>query len=95
MYADIFNEFQDKLMALFRTKGISEECPYCHKTDWLLMDWNRNGAYIKPERQVHELGGPFIMLTCANCGNIRFIDPYALGLISEGDPVRMEKKDEQ
>ncbi len=82
---DKFNKFNDVLTEKFKEKHISEECPYCHSTDWLLMDWERNGTYIKPAKKIQELGNPFIMLTCANCGSIRFIAPYVLGLLQTED----------
>ncbi len=89
---DKFDEFVSKLLAEFEKRGISEECPYCHKNDWLIMDWSSGGAkYIKPARQVRELGRPFIMLTCPNCGNIRLIDPDILGLAPEDD-INQENK---
>ena len=84
-YKKKFDKFYSDLYLKFSEKNISEECPYCHKNDWLLMDWERNGTYIKPLEKVAELGNSFIMLTCSNCGNIRLIDPYILGILSENE----------
>ena len=85
MPAKDFSQFVSKLLQKFEERGISEESPYCHKNDWLIMDWSggSEGIYIKPTKRVLELGVPFVMLTCSNCGNIRFIDPNILGLIHQ------------
>lgn len=80
---DKFENFYANLYSKFAEKGVSDECPYCHSRDWLLMDWERNGTYIKPLKNVSELGNSFMMLTCSNCGNIRFIDPYVLGILED------------
>jgi hypothetical protein len=79
-----FEEFSSALDVALKSRGVQEGCPYCHHDDWIVMERGGDFIFNAEQGSSFNLGIPFIILICKNCGNVRLIEPSVLGFDETG-----------